>query len=103
MNDTVKLNLIQNKVEDFYKLQVGNTVFCQQGNNRGRVGMCVHITKFDGQHDLITVKDAQGNSFTTRTSFVMAIGNGSNSEISLPRDKGVRRTIVEERDEKESN
>lgn len=65
--------------------------------------MCVHITKFDGQHDLITVKDAQGHSFTTRTSYVMAIGNGSNSEITLPRDKGVRKTIVEEREDKLGN
>lgn len=100
MNDTVKLNLLQNKVEDFFKLQVGNTVFCLHGNNRGRVGVCVHITKFDGQHDLITVKDAHGHSFTTRTSYVMAIGKGNSSEITLPKEKGLKMTIVEEKEEK---
>lgn len=103
MNDTVKLNLVDNKVVDFIKLEVGNTVFCQQGNNRGRVGICVHITKFDGQHDLITVKDARGNSFTTRTSYVMAIGHGSKSEITLPKDQGIKKTIVEEREENKNN
>ncbi len=57
VNDTVKLNLEKNEIETFYKMKVDNLVFCTNGNNRGRVGTVLHISKFAGNYDLITVKD----------------------------------------------
>ena len=99
INDTVKLNLKTGKVVDYYKFRVGNTVFCNAGNNIGRVGIVQHINKFSGQFDLVTVKDAQDNQFTTRVNYVMIIGNGDQSEIALPKDKGVKKSILQEMEE----
>eukprot|EP00178_Gracilaria_changii_P027497 TRINITY_DN8842_c0_g1_i2.p1 TRINITY_DN8842_c0_g1~~TRINITY_DN8842_c0_g1_i2.p1 ORF type:complete len:174 (-),score=11.39 TRINITY_DN8842_c0_g1_i2:38-559(-) len=100
INDTIKLNLDDNKVTDFYKMKVGNLVYCYRGNNRGRVGTVYHINKFSGQSDLITVKDSKGHQFTTRTGYVMVIGNENESQISLPKQNGIRKTIMEEAEDR---
>lgn len=99
INDTVKLNLKTNKVVDFYKFKVNNVVLCCGGNNIGRVGTIQHISKFAGQSDLVTVKDAKGNQFTTRTNYVMIIGNENTPQISLAKDNGLRKNIIEEMEE----
>ena len=96
INDTVKLNLDKNEVVDFYQMKVGNLVYVMNGNNRGRVGVVQHINKFDGQHDLISIKDNKGRQFSTRVEFVMAIGTGNKSVIKLPKGQGIRKTIMEE-------
>lgn len=99
INDTVKLNMKTNKVTDFYKFKVNNIVLCLGGNNKGRVGTIQHISKFSGQSDLVTVKDSKGNQFTTRTNYVMVIGNEDKSEITLHKDNGLRKNILEEMEE----
>lgn len=81
-------------------MKVGNIAFVMNGNNRGRVGLIDHITKFDGNYDLISIKDSKGHVFATRTDYVMVIGNGDKSEIVLPRDKGLRKSILEEAEER---
>ena len=48
--------------------------------------------------DIVHVKDAAGNQFATRLSNVFIIGKGTKAYISLPRQKGVRLTVAEERD-----
>lgn len=73
------MNLKTQKVVDFYKFKVNNLVYCLNGNNRGRVGTIQHISKFAGQSDLVQVKDSKGNQFTTRTDYVMIIGNEDQS------------------------
>ncbi len=96
VGDTLKLNLEKNEVEDFIPMSVGNLAFCSDGNNRGRVGTIDHINKFDNNFDLITIKDEHGNSFTTRTSFIVTIGRGNKSLITLPKGQGIRLSIIEE-------
>lgn len=81
-------------------MNVGNIAFCSAGNNRGRVGQIVHVQKFDGNFDLVTVKDSKDRTFTTRSIYIFVIGNGEKSEITLPRDKGLRLTITEEADKR---
>ncbi len=44
------------------------------------------------------VKDAKGHQFATRMGNVFIIGKGNKEWVSLPRGKGVRLTIAEERD-----
>lgn len=51
-------------------MKVGNIAFVVNGNNRGRVGIVDHINKFDGNNDLITIKDKNGHVFTTKTDYV---------------------------------
>lgn len=102
IGDTIKYNLEKNEVEDFIPMAVGNLAFCSDGNNRGRVGIIDHINKFDNNFDLITIKDAAGHSFTTRTSYIVTIGRGNKSLITLPKGNGVALTIIEETKKRES-
>merc|ERR1712088_754761 len=51
-----------------------------------------------GSFDIVHVKDAAGHSFSTRMSNIFIIGKGNKSMVSLPKDKGIRKTIAEERD-----
>ena len=84
-------------------MKVGNIAFVVNGNNRGRVGVIDHINKFDGNYDLISVKDDKGHVFATRTDYVMVIGRGNKSEIGLPRDKGLKKSILEEAAQRNKN
>jgi len=96
MNDTIKLDLEKNEVMDIFKMKVDNVVYVMNGNNRGRVGVVNHISKFAGNHDLVLIKDVTGHTFTTRVSYVMSIGTGSKPVITLPKESGLRKTILEE-------
>ena len=53
---------------------------------------------FPGSHDIVHVKDATGHAFATRLSNVFVIGRGTKAMVSLPRGKGIRLSIAEERD-----
>ena len=37
--DSVKYNLLDNKIEEYAKLEPGNVCYCLAGNNVGRVGI----------------------------------------------------------------
>merc|ERR1712135_231899 len=63
------------------------------------------ITTHDGRtirypDPLIKVKDALGHTFATRLNNIFIIGKGSKAYISLPRDKGVKLSISEERNKR---
>ena len=100
IQDTIKLNIRSGKVEGFLKMKVGNVAYCMKGNNIGRVGVIQNINKLDGNHDIVTVKDAGGHSFTTRNSFMIVIGNDEKPDIALPKGNGLFKTIIEQRDER---
>ena len=50
--------------------------------------------------DMVQVKDAQGHIFATRLSNVFVIGKGTKPMVSLPKRKGIKKTIMEERTER---
>ena len=102
IGDTVKFNLEKNEVEDFIPMTVGNLAYCSDGNNRGRVGIIDHINKFDNNFDLITIKDSHGHTFTTRTSYVVAIGKGNKSMVTLPKGEGIYLNSLEEAKKREA-
>lgn len=81
INDTIKYDLKNHSIEEFYKMNVGNVVFVMNGNNRGRVGIVQHINRFPGSHDLITLKDNKGQTFSTRVDFCIVLGNGNKPVI----------------------
>ncbi|XP_026305901.1 40S ribosomal protein S4, Y-like isoform X1 [Piliocolobus tephrosceles] len=97
------------------------------GANLGRVGVITNRERRPGSFDVVRVKDANGNSFATRLSNIFVIGDvrlplssllskkthpkkhkdkdlhpllGNKPWISLPRGKGIRLTIAEERDKR---
>ncbi|KAM6278340.1 small ribosomal subunit protein eS4-like isoform 1-T1 [Spheniscus humboldti] len=68
--------------------------------NLGGIGVITNRERHPGSFAVGHVKDANGNSFATRLSHIFAIGKGNKPWISLPRGKGIRLTIAEERDER---
>ena len=97
-NDSIRLDLATGKILDVIKFESGNLCFITGGHNLGRVGIVQHREKHPGSFDIVHVKDSQGHTFATRLNYVFIMGKGTSPYISLPRDKGVRRSIAEERD-----
>ncbi len=97
-NDTVQFNLETGKIDDFVKFDSGNLAMITGGRNMGRVGVITTRERHIGGFDIVHVKDALGHQFATRLSNVFVIGKGDKPLISLPKDKGVKLTVAEERD-----
>ena len=90
------------QIVDFIKFDVGNTVMVTKGRNTGRVGVLLGKESHPGSFDICTIKDAEGTTFATRLSNVFTIGKGGdvkNALISLPRGKGIKLTIFQQRDQ----
>ncbi|EPY50701.1 40S ribosomal protein S4 [Schizosaccharomyces cryophilus OY26] len=98
VNDTIKLNLETNKIEGFIKFDTSAQVMVTGGRNMGRVGTIIHREHHLGSFEIIHVKDALDREFATRLSNVFVIGETNKSWISLPKGKGVKLSITEERD-----
>jgi small subunit ribosomal protein S4e len=98
INDTIKVDLESKKILEVVPFEVGNLVMIVGGSNIGRVGVVLNRERHPGSHDIVHVKDAVGHTFATRLDNVFLIGKGTKSLVSLPKDKGVRKTIIEERD-----
>jgi len=97
--DTVKFNLNTGAVEQVIKLEIGKNVLVTGGANRGRIGTIVNRTRLQGAFDMIAVKDKSGNSFNTRIDNCFVIGEKEKSIISLPRDAGLKKDILQEQEE----
>lgn len=100
VNDSVKLDIATGKITDFIKFDVGNVVMVTGGRNMGRVGVIVHRERHPGSFDIVHIKDAVGNTFATRLGNVFVIGksDGKTSKvlISLPKGKGIKKSVLEE-------
>jgi len=97
VNDTVKIDLSTGKVTDFISFDTGAIAMVTGGRNMGRVGTITHRERHDGGFNIIHIKDAVDNEFATREGNVFVIG-ADKPWISLPKGKGVKLTIAEERD-----
>ena len=102
-NDTVRLNLETKKIEEFFPMANHSLAYVSDGTNRGRVGTIVHISHLDGNFDLVTLKDANGHTFTTRINYVFVIGKGGKASITLPRGNGIKLSILEEAEKRNNN
>uniref|UniRef100_A0A2K6UIC7 40S ribosomal protein S4 n=1 Tax=Saimiri boliviensis boliviensis TaxID=39432 RepID=A0A2K6UIC7_SAIBB len=100
VNDTIQIDLETGKITDFMKFDTGNLCMVTGGANLGRIGVITNRERHPGSFDVVHVKDANGNSFATRLSNIFVIGKGNKPWISLPRGKGIRLTIAEERDKR---
>jgi len=99
-HDSVKLDLETGKITERIPFEIGNLCMIVGGRNLGRVGIIVSREKHPGSFDIVHVKDAADHTFATRLSNAFLIGHGPKSLISLPKDKGIRRSILEERQDK---
>ncbi|BFZ64551.1 40S ribosomal protein S4 [Saitoella coloradoensis] len=98
VHDSIKLNLKDNKIEGFAKFDLGNIAMVTGGRNQGRVGIITHRERHHGGFDIVHVKDVLDRTFATRMSNVFVIGEGNKAWVSLPKGKGVKLSIAEERD-----
>jgi small subunit ribosomal protein S4e len=100
-HDVVKIDLATGKVVDFLKFEVGNLVMITKGRNTGRVGVIQDRESHPGSFDIVHVKDASGAIFATRLNNAFVIGKGAdskNSLVSLPKARGIKQNIFQERD-----
>lgn len=94
------MNLQTGEVEGLIKFENGASVILTGGNNIGRVGILQHVEKHAGSFDIAHVRDASGHTFATRIGNLFVIGEGKKPVISLLPDKGIKLTILEEREKK---
>lgn len=97
-NDTIKVDIKDGKILKFIKCQTGNLVYITSGANRGRIGELIKIEKHPGSFTIVRVKDITGVQFTTRLSGCFTIGTGHTSLVTLPKGKGVKLTVIAERE-----
>lgn len=100
--DTVKFDITNGKIVDYIKFEPGNTCMVTRGANAGRVGVMVSREKHPGSFEIVHLKDKRGVAFATRADNVFAIGEGTKAAISLPRGKGIKLSIIDQRDKAEN-
>lgn len=96
-NDTVRVDIKNNKILDFLKFEPGQTAMISSGNNIGRVGHISHNEKHPGSFEIVHLVDKSGHKFATRLANVFVIGEHSKNWISLPKGDGIKLTNVEDR------
>jgi ribosomal protein S4E len=102
VNDTVKIDLETGKIVDVIKFEPGNLVMITGGRNAGRVGVLHHIERHEGSFNIAHINDSAGHAFATRMGNVFAIGNDARPWVSLPKGKGIKLSILEERSVREA-
>jgi len=96
-NDTVQVDLKTGKITGYLKFDTGNLAMVTKGANIGRIGVITSKEKHPGSFDIVHLKDKKGVPFATRLSNVFVIGDNTKPWISLPKHKGQKPTILEER------
>lgn len=98
VNDTVKIDLAAGKIVGHVKFETGTLAMITKGRNTGRVGTITNIERHPGSFDIVRVRDSTGAVFATRLSNAFVVGKGETSMVSLPKGKGVKKSIIEQRD-----
>jgi len=98
VNDTVKVDIATGKISGHLKFDAGNTCMVTRGANTGRIGVITRTEKHPGSFDIVHLKDKKGAEFATRLENVFVIGDGQKPLVSLPRGKGLKNSVIEERD-----
>jgi len=99
-NDTIRFDLKTGKITGHLKFEQGNMAIITRGANIGRVGEVISREQHPGSFDIVHLKDKRGNAFATRLGNVFIIGSSKQAWISLPKQKGIKLTVLEERAEK---
>lgn len=100
VNDTIQVDIASGKITEHIRFESGNLVMITGGRNLGRVGTVVNREKHPGSFEIVHVKDANGHMFATRLTNVFIIGKGAKAYISLPKGKGIKLSVAEERDKR---
>ena len=82
---------------EFVKFETGNLAMVNGGKNTRRIGVIVSRERHQGSFDIVHLKDSAGHTFATRLTNVFVIGQGNRPMVSLPKRKGIKMSILEER------
>ena len=99
-NDTVKYNFETGTITKFVHFATGNLCMITGGHNTGRIGEIIQRETHPGSFEIVHVRDVAGHTFTTRAGNVFVIGQGHTSLITLPKGKGLKVSLVEDRKKK---
>jgi small subunit ribosomal protein S4e len=94
------VNLENGEAETLVKFENGASVLITGGNNIGRVGIIQHVEKHPGSFDIVHIKDSRNHHFATRIGNVFVIGEGKKPIITLLPERGIKLSLVEERDKR---
>merc|ERR1712008_483446 len=100
VHDSVQVDIATGKIQDTIRFDTGNLCMLTAGANAGRVGTIMSRERHQGSFDIVHIKDSNGHVFATRLEYVFVIGKGNKPYISLPKGKGIKLTIAEERDKR---
>jgi len=100
VNDTVQVEIATGKIMDSIKFDTGNLCMITGGHNLGRVGTVVSRERHPGSFDIVHIKYSWGHTFATRLNYVFIIGKATKPYVSLPKGKGVKLSIAEERNKR---
>merc|ERR1712128_148093 len=100
VHDSVQVDIATGKIQDTIRFDTGNLCMITGGANSGRVGTIMSRERHQGSFDIVHIKDSNGHVFATRLGYVFVIGKGNKPYISLPKGKGLKLTIAEERDKR---
>jgi small subunit ribosomal protein S4e len=96
--DSVVVDLENGKIKESIRFKPGCIAMVTAGGNTGRVGEVVSREKHPGSFDIVHLKDSTNATFATRIDNVFVIAaNAKEPIVSLPREKGIRLSLVEER------
>jgi small subunit ribosomal protein S4e len=96
--DTVVVDVETGKINEWVRFKIGAMVMVIKGGNTGRVGEIISRERHPGSFDLVHIKDAKDTMFATRLENCFVIGRSSHEIlVTLPKDKGARLSLVEDR------
>lgn len=98
INDTIQYDFIKGKIEKIFPFDLGTVIMVVGGRNVGRVGVLEKMEKHPGAFDIVYIRDKSDHVFATRKSNVFIIGKGTTPSIPLPKLKGIKLGVVEDRE-----
>ena len=98
VNDTIKYDFMLGKVMQLCHFRVGGLCMLTSGRNVGRVGVIEKLEKHPGAFDIVHIRDAKNHKFATRKDNIFIIGTGAKPLISLPKSRGIKYSIIEDRE-----
>lgn len=95
--DTVEVDINSGKITNWVKFDTSSLAMVTGGRNLGRIGVIQSRDRHAGGFDICHIKDSAGHVFATRINNVFILGKNK-ALVSIPKGKGIRKTIAEERD-----
>lgn len=95
IEDTVKIDISNNKVVCNLSLSVGKTAYVYSGPSSGRIGVIKRIDAAESGKKTVFMQDKLGKSFSAISSKLMVIGENDSCLVSFDENDGIRLNAIE--------